>query len=108
MKALTNLNLLDTDKLLIDDEDRIFVVLKCNYDQRDRTCYLELIELTHGFLTYSMTFPIACDRDTTFTSINDKEFKFKFYELEVTKNEISKLLEKEARASIDAELKKQK
>jgi len=108
MKALTNLNLLDPEKLLVDDEDRVFVVLKSNYRQSDSTCSLELIELTQGFVTYSMTLPIACNRDMKFVSTNDKDFTFKFYETNITKLELSKSLNKEIRAKIDIELKKQK
>ena len=108
MKAITNLNLLDTDKLLIDDEERIFIVLKTQYTRSDSTCYLELLELTHGFVTYSMTLPIACDRDMNFISPHDKCYTFKFYETEISKEEVSKLLEVLIKERLDKELKKQK
>jgi hypothetical protein len=108
MKPLTNLNLLDTNNLLIDDEDRIFVVLKSDYRQSENRCTLEMIELTQGFVTYSVTLPIACNRDMVFTSLNDKDYKFKFYETEVTTGELSKLLNVVIRERIDKELKKQK
>jgi hypothetical protein len=43
-----------------------------------------------------------------FTSLNDKDYKFKFYETEVTTGELSKLLNVVIRERIDKELKKQK
>jgi hypothetical protein len=107
MKAITNLNLLDVDKLLIDDEDRLFIVLSAEYN-RDQTCTLHLLELNKEFTKHSATFPIACNKELNFVSINDKDFVYQFTEINVTKEQISKLLNKEVRAMIDTELKKEK
>jgi hypothetical protein len=107
MKTLTNLNLLDTDKLLVSDEDSLFIVLSASYN-RDQTCTLHMLELNKEFTKHSATFPIACDKELNFVSTNDKSFVYQFTEINVTKEQISKLLNKEVRAMIDAELKKEK
>lgn len=107
MKTLTNLNLLDKDKLLVSDEDSLFIVLSADYN-RDQTCTLHMLELNKEFTKHSATFPIACNKELNFVSTNDKDFVYQFTEINVTKEQISKLLNKEVRAMIDAELKKQK
>lgn len=107
MKTLTNLNLLDKDKLLVSDEDSLFIVLSADYN-RDQTCTLHMLELNKEFTKHSATFPIACDKELNFVSTNDKDFVYQFTEINVTKEQISKLLNKEVRAMIDAELKKEK
>jgi hypothetical protein len=39
-----------------------------------------------------MNLPAACDADFLFVSTNDKEFQFEFYETNVSKKDVAKLL----------------
>jgi hypothetical protein len=91
MKQITNLNLLDTNKLIVDDEDKLFIVLKAD-KQTEGTHYLKLIQVNKDFTQYSMTLPTACDENFNFQSPKDKEFLFKFWELDITKEEIAEAI----------------
>jgi len=107
MKPITNLNLLDISKAIVDDEDRLYIVLSA-YNNGDFTVTLKLVEVNDEFTQYTMTVPVACDKDMNFTSIKDKDFRFKFYEVNITKEELAKAMRKEIRATIDKQLKEKK
>jgi len=92
MKRIENLNLLNPDKLIMDDKNRIFVVRQISKYRSSGTCDLQLTELNEDFTSWSMNLPAACDAEYLFVSTNDKEFQFEFYESNVTKKELAKLL----------------
>jgi hypothetical protein len=105
MKTITNLNLLDTDKIIIDDEDRIFVILGASCSEKNHTCDLSLMEINDDFTKWGMTLPIACNKDMVFVSVNDKDWTFKFTETNVSKKELAKVLRNEIRTRLDKALK---
>ena len=108
MKQVVNLNLLNPNKVIIDTKDGIYIVISISYNKRESTCDLRLIEISKGFATISMTLPMACDSDLDFVSPNDKDWVFRFYETDIDKAELSKMLRNEIREKIDLELKQLK
>lgn len=91
-QPVTNLNLLNTDKLLVDDEGKIYIILDAHYNTEYNTCTLKMFQINKDFTLYSVTLPIACDKDLDFVSVNDKDFVFKFTELETTKAEVAEII----------------
>lgn len=89
MKAITNLNHLNTDKLLSDDEGRIFIVRKASLRESDQTCSLELLETNEYFTIWTMMLPIAANKDDEFVSKADRSFRFKFFEVNMKKRDLA-------------------
>jgi hypothetical protein len=92
MKRIENLNTLSGDNLIMDDKKRIFVVRQISRYAKFSTCHLDLTELNEEFTNWSVTLPAACDEDYLFVSKEDKDFQFKFYETNVSKKDVTKLL----------------
>jgi hypothetical protein len=85
---VTNLTVLNTDTLIKDHHNRIFIIneLKCE----GKYVKILLSELTNDFRSWECTLPMTCDENKFFVSPNDSDFKFRFESIEYTKKDICK------------------
>lgn len=79
LQPIVNLNFLNKENLIIDDEDRVFVVLD-KRDYSDGTTLLKLLQVSNGFVIWQVTLPTACNKDYHFISGSDKSFDFKIFD----------------------------
>jgi hypothetical protein len=79
LEPIVNLNFLNKENLIIDDKNRVFVLMsKGNFS--DGNASLALLQVSDKFVTWNVKLPIACDENYVFTSPFDESFNFKFYD----------------------------
>lgn len=93
MKKITNLRLVDRDKLIMDRNDKYYFIISL-YFFKTQLCDIKLLELFDDFKTVSMTIPIACNEDYKFISVNDSSFEYELFETDISRNYLTKAIEK--------------
>lgn len=92
MRPITNLNLVDQSKVIVDDKGKPYIIIEKRIYSDEHICYLVLSEVFDKFTTRSMHVPTACNENYEFISTKKSSWVYKFYETDILVEQAAKLI----------------
>ena len=89
-KYVENLTTLTRSNLIKDQNDRIYIINQI--ENTGKFVKVMLSEVTDNMCRIGCTLPMACDKNKFFTSPKDKDFKYRFEVIDMTKENVCDLI----------------